>query len=250
MSFAPNTRGLLLLALCFAAPLSVSQQTPSDLPDGVMLAIELEQSVRADRARVGEEVRAKLVAPVLMRGVIAIPTGAKVIGVVEEAEPLAAGKVSRLRLRFREVKWRDGARAVNAYPMRQLVIKRTYQYASRQFCPPVDRFLPQSTPTQQQPAPPQQPAPTPNPTPTQPPVYVPPQPPPMRYPDSRGSDLCHTPMGTRRDSIEPLVFTSPKISGVTIRKLESPAGAMVIESTIKNVSLGKGTMLEIRHVAP
>jgi hypothetical protein len=249
MRASHHIRSLLLLALSFAATLCLAQQPPGELPDGLMLAIELEQSVRTDRAKVGDPVRAKLVAPVLMRGAIAIPSGAKVTGVVEDAEPLAAGKPSRLRVRFREVKWRDGTQAVNAYPVRQLVIKRTYQYASREFCPPVDRFLPQSTaPQNQQPSPPQQPSPTPAPTP--PPVYVPPQPPPMRYPETRGSDLCHSPTGTRRGNVEPLVFKSPAISGVTIRKVESPAGAMVIESTTKNVSLSKGTMLEIRHVAP
>lgn len=240
---------IAIVALSVCAPVFAQERAGVVVPEGASLAIQLETSVRTDRAKTGDAVRAQLVAPVLMRGKVAIPAGAKITGVVLETQRLALDKPSRLSLRFDRIEWKNGSAALSAYVTRQLVIKRTYEYQSRAFCPPVERMLaPQqtrTTPPQQPSTPPQQPAPPPAtaPPPSVPPVFGQPN-----VPPPPSSDICHVPTGTRREEMRPLTFTSPAISGVSLRKLDSPEGATVLESTKKNVSLGKGMMLEIRQV--
>lgn len=226
-----------LLFVVVIAAVAVSPQEALKLPDGATLVVQLQQSVRADRAKPGEQVRAKLLAPMLENGRIVLPTGATVLGVVVEAEPLALPKSSRLMIRFQQARWKEGTADLNAYMTKYLVMKQTYSYESREFCPPVQRFQLQSqfqqTSKQQGQKPPTQPPPPP------PPAPRPPRP--QTY-----DDLCHRPLGTRTEK-EPLIFSSPILRDIILRKLDTPPGATMLESDKTHVSLPKGMIWEIRH---
>lgn len=224
---------------------AVDAQEIVKVPDGTLLVVQLKQSVRADHVKPGDQIRAKLLAPMLKNGESLLPTGANILGAVVEAEPLALSRPSRLLIRFEQVHWKHGSAELNAYLTRYLVLKRTYGYESREFCPPVQHFRPQPLLRQ---AGNQQAQQKPTPTPMPPPV---PSDPPISHTKPNGptpnfDDLCHKPFGTRAEK-EPLVFTSPVLKDIVLRKLESPSGATVLESNKKNVSLPKGMIWEIRH---
>ena len=178
-------------------------------------------------------------------GGVVIPAGAMVVGVVVEAEPLASTGPSRLLIRFEQARWKQGSTELNAYLARYLVLKRTYSYESRELCPPVQRFQLQSqfqqtgNQGQQKPTPP--PAPPPPPSSSEPPI---PRRPNMPLPNF--DNLCSKPFGTRAEKA-PLIFSSPVLRDIVLRKRESPPGATVLESDKKNVSLPKGMIWEIRH---
>ncbi len=218
-------------------------QSPTELPDGTTMVVQLEQSIRADRAKIGDIVRAKLLAPVLLNGAVAVPEGANIFGVILEAAPLSSDKPSRLSIRFQQAQWRDGNVALNAYLTRHLLMKRTYGSHSREFCLPVERLLPSQpfthTTNQQSGSQSQQKSPPPAP----PPV------PDVRYPPSYLDDACHSPTGASREDASRLVFTTPRTSDIALHKLEKPSGATLLESKKKTIALGKGMLWEIRHVA-
>ena len=85
-------RGLLVILILVSAAVAVGQQGPVKLRDGVTLVVELRQAVRADRAKAGDQVRAKLIAPVLRNGAVVLPAGSTVLGVVSENQALAPSK--------------------------------------------------------------------------------------------------------------------------------------------------------------
>ena len=245
-------RYVAVIALMVTAAFARQEVNDGGLPEGATLAIRLEQTVRSDRVHPGDEVRAKLLAPVLMHGAIAIPANASILGTALHVQPLGPGRASQLLIRFHAARWRDGSMPLNAYISRQLLIKRTFTTESRQFCPPIERFLPRrQSSQQQQPAPAQQPAPQPppQPPPAQPKAPAPPAYPPPR-PRTENMDLCHNPIGTRREDLRRQTFTSPAISDILIRKLTVPEGGLLLESPKKNIKLPKGMMLEIRNSAP
>ena len=233
-------RYVAVIALMVTAAFARQEVNDGGLPEGATLAIRLEQTVRADRAHAGDEVRAKLLAPVLMHGAI-------ILGTALHVQPLGPGRASQLLIRFHAARWRDGSMPLNAYVSRQLLIKRTFTTESRQFCPPIERFLPRrQSSQQQQPAPAQQPAPQPPPAQPKapaPPVYAPPR------PRTENMDPCHNAMGTRSEDLRRQTFTSPAISDILIRKLTVPEGGLLLESPKKNIKLPKGMMLEIRNSA-
>ena len=240
MIFRLALASLLLVA---PAPPKDSVTDAADLPNGTTLAIQLSQSVRADRSKPGNEVRAKLLTAVLVKGAIAVPAGATVLGVVVESAPRSAQHPSRLSIRFQRVQWRDGDLALNAYMTRQLVIKRSYDYGSREFCVPLTRLLPDQhrqiaqqfilhSPQQTTPPPP------------------PPARPDTTWNDNRLNDnRVHDCSSRQSDNSRQLTFSSPALSGVSLRTLDKATGATLLESEKRNISLGKGMMWEIRHSA-
>src|SRR5512133_2647194 len=126
------------------AAVALGPQESIKVPDGTTLVVELQQSVRADRVRPGDQVRAKLIAPILNHGQVVLPAGTTVLGVIVEADPLALPTPSRPLIRFQEAHWKQVAADLNAFMTRYLVIKRKYSYEPREMCPPVRRFQPRS----------------------------------------------------------------------------------------------------------
>ncbi len=212
---------LLLLLGTFCRASDTVKAT--DLPDGATLVVRLEQDVRADRLKPGAEVHAKVIAPAMIDGAVAIPVGATITAVVVHAEPLTTEHPSRLVLLFHHANWPNAVRALNAYVVRQLVLKRTYSLDSRAFCAPGERY---ERPQRQ------------NIGETAEPLSMP----------SDAND-CRAPVGTQRDTSHPLTFTSPSFVGIVLRKLSVPQHAIALEAAKAHVVLRKGMMLEIRHSA-
>ncbi len=212
---------LLLLpgVLCYAG----DQPEKPGLPDGATLVVQLQQDVHAEWVKAGDEVHAKVIAPAMINGTVAIPVGATITAVVVHAEPLTTEHPSRLVLLFRHANWPNAMRALNAYVVRQLVLKRTYSLDSRAFCAPGERY---ERPQQQSTAE------------TAEPLSMP----------SDAND-CRAPLGTQRDTPHPLTFTSPSFVGIVLRKLSVPKHAIALEAAKAHVVLRKGMMLEIRHSA-
>ena len=229
----------IFLVLALGAVTVCGQPRVSDLPVGTTLVIELRKSVRADRARPGDEVKAKVIVPVLQSGAIIIPQGAIAVGIVVEARPVSVSAPSRLAIRFQQVQWKGGGFALNAFPVRQLVLKRKYDYESRTFCPPVQRFLGTSSAQQQTTSPSTQQS--------SPPAAAAPSPAPGGLTTDL-DDVCHNPVGARRDSRELQTFTTPSTTSLTLRRLASPSGATVLESANKDVVLPKGMIWEIEQM--
>lgn len=214
----------ILLLLCLGVPCNAADRPENTgLPDGATLVVELEHEVRADRLKVGDEVHAKVIAPAMINGAVAIPVGASITAMVLHAEPLTPEHPSRLVLLFHHTHWAHSIRTLNAYVVRQLVLKRTYTLDSRAFCAPGERY---ERPQQQS-------------------VGG------IAEPLSMVSDAndCRTPLGTQRETSHPLTFTSPSLAGIIFRKLRAPKNAIALEAKNTHVALRKGMMLEIRHSA-
>jgi hypothetical protein len=80
------------------------------VPSGTHLTVELERTVSTNGSREGESVRARLVAPVTERGLVVVPTGSEVIGVVTRATGTGRiGGRARLGVRFTELLLPSGA---------------------------------------------------------------------------------------------------------------------------------------------
>ena len=239
---------LLLFGLSVAA-----QDRPPALPEGTTLAVQLSQQVDASKVRAGDIVRAKLLAPVLQGGKVAVPKDAEIIGRVVDSSPLVPISGSRLVLRFEEAHWRKGSMSLHAYIVRQLAWKSTvYAAADRSMCPPIYRFTggqssSTSTTSGQQTSPPQ------NTQPAPPPAPVPLGPPPR--PAESPLDRCDPYSGDRRSRAgrpgqEKVTFISPPLEGIEIRRLAATPGATELVSSTKVVVLKKGTMFELANLRP
>src|SRR5689334_16530541 len=210
---------LLLAEMCVAR----QQDEGPQLPDGATLVVQLEQEVRADQVKAGDEVLAKVIAPAVVRGKVVVPINARVQGVVVHAEPLTPAHPSRLVLMFRHAKWHSVTVALHAYMTRQLVIQRTYSHDAHLFCPPITGLAPAQAnhgalaglakPSS----------------------------------DALGAADCQAPFGSERDGAHALTFVSPSIAGVVFRKAASGGGPVVLEAARRHIGLRKGMMLEIRH---
>lgn len=223
MTFTAHCRlPAVLLLLCWGL-LCVGRERPegSALPDGATLILQLDQDVRADSLKAGDEVRATVVAPMMSHGAIAVPARAGVTAVVVSAEPLTFEHPSRLVLLFRRASWSNAARSLNAYVTRQVVLKRNYSLESRTFCPPAEAYTSPQARQALNGAPP------------------------AAFDDSE----CRIPLGNLRENVHRMTFTSPAIFGVVLRKLRAPKHAIVLEAAKEHVFLHKGMLLEIRHSA-
>jgi len=70
------------------------------IPVGTILPVQLNSSLHSDKARVGEQISARIMQDVPLQGGRKIHTGAKVIGHVVSARPAANGMMADLSLRF------------------------------------------------------------------------------------------------------------------------------------------------------
>lgn len=216
-----------MIPILLAAFLAVAQAatTPVTAHPGSSIAVQIKKTVKADKAKVGDEVVAEVTVPVLQDGRIIIPKGARVAGRVTTA--IAHTKEhpeSVLAVRFDSAEWKGGSVALSAYIVRQLAVEvgrikviEDYQVN----CIPVMRLLPQSGQTS-----------------------APPPPPP---PPSRPPPVCDTTRPRLVPSPRP-VPGPPKLEDVFVRTLNS--GATELLSTKKTVTLPAGLNVELRQVAP
>jgi hypothetical protein len=70
------------------------------IPVGTILPVQLNSSLRSDKARVGEQISARIMQDVPLPGGRKIHAGAKVIGHIVAARPAANGMMADLSLRF------------------------------------------------------------------------------------------------------------------------------------------------------
>ena len=71
-----------------------------EIPVGTILPVQLNSSLRSDKARVGEQISARIMQDVPLPGGRKIHAGAKVIGHIVSARPAANGMMADLSLRF------------------------------------------------------------------------------------------------------------------------------------------------------
>jgi hypothetical protein len=70
------------------------------IPVGIILPIQLNSSLRSDKARAGEQISARVMQDVPLQGGGKIHAGAKVIGHIVSARPAVNGMMAELLLRF------------------------------------------------------------------------------------------------------------------------------------------------------
>ncbi len=199
------------------------------VPGGATLAVRLERTVSAAHAQPGDEVDATLLAPIVAGGVVIVPRNARIVGHAIAVEPRSKGKDSRLLIRFEEAQWRDQTAPLNAYVVRQLATKEVVRRTpADKTCPSLSNFLQAgrrkgdpSDPTEQGQV--------------------------RKFEAPPCFDKLTNGGGRDDDRI---VFVSPPLKDMQLEKMARPAGATELVSHKKNVELSRGTMLEVRNVAP
>ena len=86
----------------FVTLIAFSMQLPAQdkIPAGTILPVQLNSSLRSDKARVGEQISARVMQDVPLPGGRKIHAGAKVIGHIVSTRPAANGMIADLSLRF------------------------------------------------------------------------------------------------------------------------------------------------------
>src|SRR5690349_17032150 len=101
----------VVLALVLTASLA-AQTAPVELPEGASIAVRLARNLKASKAIAGDEVLAEIIVPVLDRGRIVIPGGARVIGhVISSNGRSKQNPQSVLGVRFERAEWKGGGTA-------------------------------------------------------------------------------------------------------------------------------------------
>ena len=224
--------------MLLAAFLAVAQTaTPRvTVLDHSSIAVQIKSTVKANKARIGDEVVAEVTVPVLQDGHIVIPKGARVVGrVIAATAHTKEHPESVLAVRFDNAEWKGGSAALNAYIVRTLAVEQSPRQAleyDQISCIPMMRLVPQ-----------QQSGQTSGPPANAPNMGPPPQP-------------THTPQepcDPRRARVVPSTRPEPglpTVKDVFVRTLTKPAGATELMSPKKNVTLPAGVMVELRQVAP
>lgn len=224
--------------LLLIAALAAGSQQPDTLAlrSGASIAVQIRRTVKADKARIGDEVLTEVTVPVLQDGRVVIPKGARVVGQVTAASAhTKAHPESVLAVRFERAQWKQGSVALNAFIVRPLSLpqpkKKVVQY-DRMNCIPVMRLLPQQQSGQ-----------------TGGPPVNPPNTGPPPQPIHGVQPPCMPGGGREVDSPEP-VPGLPKLESVFVRTLDNPLGPTELTSNTKNVTLPSGLIVELRHIAP
>ena len=190
------------------------------LPHRTTLTVQLDTNIKTSRAQAGDPVQATLVTPVVLRGVVVIPKGARLNGSVVLARAHADGVSSRLIVRLDEAKWPGGAVKLNAFIARQVIEKRVIVAERDEGCVPgvgTSIGSPPSTPR-----------------------AITPQTP-----------LGGCPQGTvgQRDE-EKTELVTPAMKDISVRRSADFPHAIELFSTKKDIDLPRGMLLELRHLAP
>lgn len=89
---------LFSVILCWIG--SNAQQSPLTIPAGTILPVQLNSTVKSNRARPGQIISARIMQEVPLPGHARIPRGAKVIGQVVTVRPVSAANKAEISLRF------------------------------------------------------------------------------------------------------------------------------------------------------
>jgi hypothetical protein len=218
-----------MFPMLLAAFLAVAQTaTPRvTVLDHSSIAVQIKSTVKANKARIGDEVVAEVTVPVLQDGHIVIPKGARVVGrVIAATAHTKEHPESVLAVRFDNAEWKGGSAALNAYIVRTLAVEQSPRQAieyDQINCIPMMRLVPQQQSGQTGGPPPQ-------------PTHTP-----------------QEPCDPRRARVVPSTRPEPglpTVKDVFVRILTKPAGATELISPKKNVTLPAGVMVELRQVAP
>jgi hypothetical protein len=227
--------GFVLLLLCsMVATVPDSEELTLSLD--TRLAVRLEQSVKTSHSRQGDLVKATLLAPVISHGVVVVPQYAKVVGRVLVSQKRNGQDPSRLVIRFERIEWGRSATSLNAYVLRQLLMRRTVVYGDNSSpCPSMFRSHFQAPRRRG----------------ADPPTVSPPNNTYAPCDDRLGvSQRTEPERITQRAESGRVTFISPPLKDMQLLKAVSPRGATALVSRKKNISLERGTMLEILQTAP
>lgn len=102
---------LLLLMMCAISALIVAAQRTVTLKAGTLIQVRNEHHLKAADAQIGQQVLFKVTRDVEANGVVVIPAGTPVTGVVYEAKKSSMwGTKGRLGITIQEIQLPDGAR--------------------------------------------------------------------------------------------------------------------------------------------
>lgn len=213
-------RNILLFLVCAVG--AFGQENV--IADGTRLAVQLDNTVKASHARAGDAVEATLYASIVSHGVVVVPARARILGHVLVSETKKTAAVTRLLIRFDEARWHQGSKRLNAFVVRQLVVKRSVTAAdTNNNCPGAMRFLFQRRVRDRDPL-------------SQPQV-------PVNRPLP-----CQDRVGaTTALALDRIVFSSPPLKDISLVRVASPAGATMLVSHKKDLKLARGTILELRQ---
>jgi len=196
---------------------AIADDADLTLPHRTTVAVQLDTRIRTNHARAGDLVAATVVSPVLLHGVVVLPKAAKLRGLVVVVQPHTNGVMSRLIVRFEEAQWAQQTMKLNAFIVHQIIEKRVIVSEVAGDCAPADS----------------QPA-------------MPPRP-------SRGSltPWSGCPNGSVGGTTEQqTVLTTPEMKDITVRRSKNPPRTIELVSAKKDIDLPRGTLLELRHLAP
>ena len=220
----------LMLVMVLAAAAVAQTATMVELSDGSSIAARLMSNLKANKLNAGDEVLAEVVVPVLDRGRIVIPGGARVVGhVVSSNARSKQNPESKLGVRFERVEWKGGSAAVSAYIVGLLA--GMPGRAQRDNCAPRSRFM------------------------AKPPISQMQQSHGPNTLNGVGQPIHDTGSSPMQDpslatGMPCLVAGPPDFSHISVRKLDAPRGATQLVSATKTISLPKGITVELRQVAP
>jgi hypothetical protein len=101
------SRIALLFSLLLFCVGSVAEQSPIAIPAGTILPVQLDSTVKSNKAQAGEIIRGRIMQDVPLPGQARIPRGAKVIGHVVAVRRKSAANKSEISLRFDTVATRN-----------------------------------------------------------------------------------------------------------------------------------------------
>lgn len=204
---------------------------PPPLPNNTTIAVEMKHDVSAERARPGDRFEAKVLIPVLAQGEIVLPKGALVLGrVIAVKAHTKSDPGSRLRVQFYAAVSTSREFSLHGQVDRVIVVSHEPAPGLRP-CYPIVRLLPQQSGTVvvEKPSESSQA---------------------LRYPRRDGIDANAAPCYSDGRNFPPTparLNTSP-LKDTALQR--SSSGITEFTSEKRNVVLKRGTMLEVRNLAP
>lgn len=109
------SRIALLLSIVAFSIASYADQSELTIPSGTVLPVQLNTTVKSNKANPGEKITGVIMQDVPLPGGTHIPRGAKVVGRVVAAKPATAGDRGEVSLRFDTVETKKQNVAVNTH---------------------------------------------------------------------------------------------------------------------------------------
>jgi hypothetical protein len=104
-----ETKIFAILFLVFANTLALAQSDGYRMPAGSKIRLTMDSEISSEVASVDDTFTARVTEPVLLNGVIVLPSGTIVEGrVIEVSRAASAGRAGRMRLRFERLRFAGG----------------------------------------------------------------------------------------------------------------------------------------------